>query len=120
MSDINLIGIKKTMTQSEAMKEFWESIGMEDTHEDDFDRSGYWSIEMSWGEAESAIYLGEDIESISDEHLSFSEYGSNYDPMGDISGSQEFESILKEDRLILCSHPDSDPDEDCTIFIKIE
>ena len=118
-SDINLIGIERTMTQSQAISEFWVPIGMEDVHADCFDRPGHWSIEMSGGEADSAIYLGESIESTPDELLSFSQYGVNYDYTGDNPGEKEFESILKEDRLILFSHPESDPSEDCTIFIRI-
>ena len=117
--DIDLSNITKTMTQAEAIKEFYEPIGMADFHEDSFDRPGFWAVDVSFGEADSAIYLGETIEEISAEQLSFSEYGVNYDPMGENNGNTPFESIQKEDRLILCSHPESDPSEDCDIFIKI-
>ena len=118
--DIDLSKIEKTMTQAEAMKEFIEPTGMEDIKADSFNSPGYWAIAMTWGEADSEIYLGEDLASIPPDLLSFSEYGVNYDPMGDNPGDKKFESIQKEDRLILCSHPDSDPNEDCDIFIKIK
>lgn len=118
--DIDLSKIEKTMTQAEAMKEFIEPTGMEDVKADSFDRPGYWVIAMTWGEADSEVYLGKDIASIPSDLLSFSEYGVNYDPMGDNPGDKKFESIQKEDRLILCSHPESDPNEDCDIFIKIQ
>ena len=118
--DIDLSKIEKTMTQAEAMKEFIEPTGMEDVKADSFDRPGYWAITMNWGEADSEVYLGKDIASIPSELLTFSEYGVNYDPMGDNPGDKKFESIQKEDRLILCSHPESDPNEDCDIFIKIK
>ena len=118
--DIDLSKIEKTMTQAEAMKEFIEPTGMEDVKADSFDRPGYWVIAMTWGEADSEVYLGKDIANIPSDLLSFSEYGVNYDPMGDNPGDKKFESIQKEDRLILCSHPESDPNEDCDIFIKIQ
>mgnify|MGYP003335507742 FL=1 len=118
--DIDLTKIEKTMTQAEAMKEFIEPTGMEDVKADSFDRSGYWVIAMTWGEADSEVYLGKDIATIPSDLLSFSEYGVNYDPMGDNPGDKKFESIQKEDRLILCSHPESDTNEDCDIFIKIK
>ena len=118
--DIDLSKIEKTMTQAEAMKEFIEPTGMEDVKADSFDRPGYWVIAMTWGEADSEVYLGKDIANIPSDLLSFSEYGVNYDPMGDNPGDKKFESIQKEDRLILCSHPASDPNEDCDIFIKIQ
>ena len=108
------------MTQAEAMKEFIEPTGMEDVKADSFDRPGYWVIAMSWGEADSEVYLGEDLANINHDLLSFYEYGVNFDPMGENPGDKKFESIQKEDRLILCSHPDSDPNDDCDIFIKIK
>ena len=118
--DIDLSKIEKTMTQAEAMKEFIEPTGMEDVKADSFDRTGYWAIAMSWAEADSEVYLGKDLNNISPDLLSYSEYGVNFDPMGENPGNKKFESIQKEDRLILCSHPDSDPNEDCDIFIKIK
>ncbi|MDB9813035.1 hypothetical protein OAC45_01080 [Gammaproteobacteria bacterium] len=118
--DIDLSKIEKKMTQAEAIKEFIEPTGMEDVKADSFDRPGYWAIAMSWGEAESEVYLGENLDDINSDLLSFSEYGVNFDPMGENPGDKKFESIQKEDRLILCSHPDSDPNEDCDIFIKIK
>jgi hypothetical protein len=120
MSDIDLSGITQTITQSGAMNEFYVPIGMADFNSSAFDRPGYWAVVLSEGEAEGAIYLGENIESIPADLLSFSEYGVNYDPFGENSGDKEFKSITKGDRLILCSHPDSDPSEDCDIFIKIK
>ena len=118
--DIDLSKIEKTMTQAEAMKEFIEPTGMEDIKADSFNSPGYWAIAMTWGEADSEIYLGEDLASIPPDLLSFSEYGVNYDPMGDSPGDKKFESIQKENRLILCSHPESDSNEDCDIFINIQ
>ena len=120
MSDIDLSGITQTITQAGATNEFWVPIGLEDFHASDFDRPGYWCVAFNEGEAHTAMYLGENIESIPADLLSFSEYGVNYDPMGENSGDKEFKSITKGDRLILCSHPDSDPSEDCDIFIKIK
>ena len=108
------------MTKAEAMKEFIEPIGMEDVKADSFNRPGYWVIAMTWGEADSEVYLGEDLSGINSDLLSFSEYGVNFDPMGDNPGNKKFESIQKEDRLILCSHPESDSNEDCDIFINIQ
>ena len=120
MSDIDLSGITQTITQAGAANEFWVPIGLEDFHTSDFDRPGYWCVAFNEGEAHTAMYLGEKIESIPADLLSFSEYGVNYDPMGENSGDKEFKSIIKGDRLILCSHPDSDPSEDYDIFIKIK
>ncbi len=120
MSDINLTEIIHTMTQSEALLEFWVPCGLEDVHADDFDRPGFWAVEMTWGEAESAIFLGKTIDDIDPHQLSFSAYGVNYDPMGENSGIQKFQSISEESRLILCSHPDESHKEFCDIFIKIK
>lgn len=120
MSDIDLSGITQTITQAGAANEFWVPIGLEDFHTSDFDRPGYWCVAFNEGEAHTAMYLGEKIESIPADLLSFSEYGVNYDPMGENSGNKEFKSITKADRLILCSHPDSDASEDCDIFINIK
>jgi len=44
----------------------------------------------------------------------------NFDPMGDSGGTQKFESISEEGRLILYSHPDENPKEFCDVFIKIK
>lgn len=118
--DIDLSNIKNTMSQIEAIKEFWEPIGMVESHSDCFDRNGFWAISITYGEPDSSIYLGKDIDEISKDLLSFSEYGVNYDPMGENSGNKKFQTIQKDDRLILCSHPESDPSEDCDIFIKIK
>ena len=118
-NDINLTGIIKTMTQSEAINEFWVPCGLEDVKSDDFDRAGFWAIEMTWGEAQSAIYLGKTIDDIDPCQLSCSAYGVNYDPMGENNGNKKFDSLCADDRLILSSHPDEDPKEFCDIFIKI-
>ena len=120
MSDVNLTEIIHTMTQSEALLEFWVPRGLEDVHADDFARPGFWAVEMTWGEAESAIFLGKTIDDIDPHQLSFSAYGVNYDPMGENSGIQKFQSISEESRLILCSHPDESHKEFCDIFIKIK
>ena len=120
MGDIDLSGITQTMTQSEAIAEFWVPSGLEDFHSDDFDRPGFWAVAMTWGEADSAIYLGKTIDDIDPYQLSYSAYGVNFDPMGDSGGTQKFESISEEGRLILYSHPDENSKEFCDVFIKIK
>lgn len=117
--DIDLSTIVTLTTREDAMKEFYGDSGMEDFFSSSFDRPGFWVIQVTFGEGDEAVYLGEDISGIADDLLNFSEYGVNYDPLGENPGNLKFETIVKKDRLILCSHPDSDPDQDCDIFLRI-
>ena len=117
--DIDLNCIKKTTSQKDAIKEFFEPAGLADFYSESFDRPGYWAVAVTFGEGDSAVYLGLHINEIPPILLSFGEYGVNFDPMRENIGTIKFKSIAKNDRLILCSHPDSDPNEDCDIFIKI-
>lgn len=112
--DIDLAKITKTFSQSEAKKEF------KPASKDAFDRPGYWAIAMTYGEADSEIYLGEKLHLIQPFLLCFGEYGVNFDPFRENPGNKKFDSIQKKDRLILFSHPDEDPQEFCDIFIKIK
>jgi len=106
------------MTQAVAMAEFWEPFGLEGMQFESFDRRGYWSIEVTGGEPDSAIYLGMNLEEIPLDLLGFSEYGVNFNPLGDGRG-QVFESLFEPDRLVLFSHPGLDVKSYCTIFVRI-
>lgn len=112
--DIDLTKITKTFSQSEATKEF------KPASKDAFDKPGYWAIAMTYGEADSEIYLGEKPHLIEPFLLSFGEYGVNFDPFRENPRNKKFDSTQKKDRLILFSHPDEDPQEFYDIFIKIK
>ena len=118
--DIDLSCIIKTTSQAEAIKEFYEPAGLADFYSESFHRSGYWAVAVTFGEGDSAIYLGAKIEEIPKTLLSFGEYGINFDPMREKPGTNKFKSIEMKDRLILCSHPESNPKENFDVFIKIK